>query len=266
MRVAIIGVGFVGNAVARAFANCELLLVDPKLGNSIEALADFEPQFSFVCVPTPSDDAGRVDTSIVKEVVTYILRNTYSTVIVKSTVPPSFAHYYRNRIVINPEFLTERNAIVDLISAPRIVLGGDSVLVDRVKNLYISHSECWATDFVHVSAEEACWIKYITNTFLAVKVAYLNELRQAVDDPDAWTRIVRTLRLDDRLGTSHWIVPGIDGKLGFGGACFPKDSKALLHEAKNLSILNTVIESNNKIRSIYELDSREREQNIKYDN
>lgn len=266
MRVAIIGVGFVGNAVARAFSNCQLMLVDPKLGTRIEDVAKFEPQFSFVCVPTPSDDEGRVDTTIVKEVVTFLLRNTYSTVIVKSTVPPSFAHYYRNRIVINPEFLTERNAIVDMISAPRIVLGGDSVLVSRVEHLYTAYSECWSTEFVRLSAEEACWVKYITNTFLAMKVAYLNELREAVDNPDAWTRIVRTLRLDDRLGTSHWMVPGIDGKLGFGGACFPKDSKALLHEAQNLSILNTVIESNNKIRSVYELDSREREQNTKYDN
>jgi UDP-glucose 6-dehydrogenase len=59
-------------------------------------------------------------------------------------------------------------------------------------------------------------------------------------------------------------MPGLDGKRGFGGACFPKDSKALLHEAPDLSILKTVIESNNYFRSLYEPESRELEQNIKF--
>lgn len=265
MRIAIIGVGFVGKAVARAFANCELLLVDPKLGVDITAVKSFEPQFSFICVPTPSLDTGEVDTSIAETVIKYLLQNTYSTVVVKSTVPPSFVSLFRDRIVINPEFLTERNAIEDMISAEHIILGGPRTLTSRVKNLYSDYSECWSKKFIRVSASEACWIKYITNTMLAIKVAYLNELREAVDNNDSWIKIVRALRADERLGTSHWMVPGIDGKLGFGGACFPKDSNALLREAKNLSILNIAIESNNRIRQQYELDSREQEQNINYE-
>lgn len=266
MKVAIVGVGFVGNAVARAFANCELLLIDPKLNTKIEDIKQFEPQFTFICVPTPSDDEGRVDTSIVEQCTRYALLNTYSTVIVKSTVPPSFVERFSNRIVLNPEFLTERNAIEDMISSEYIILGGERGLTSRVKYLYSAYSQCWSKKFIRVSASEACWIKYITNTMLAIKVAYLNELHAAVNDPASWTNIVRVLRLDDRLGDSHWMVPGLDGKFGFGGACFPKDSKALLHEAQNLSILDSAIKSNNRIRKQYEPDSREREQNIKYDN
>ena len=265
MRIAIIGVGFVGKAVARAFSNCELLLVDPKLGVDIESVKQFEPQFSFICVPTPSRNDGSVDTSIVEHTVKYLLQHTYSTIIVKSTVPPSFVQYFRDRIVVNPEFLTERNAIEDMLTAEHIILGGPRALISRVKNLYINHSECFSRKFIKVSGTEAAWIKYITNTMLALKVAYLNELREAVDNPASWTAIIRALQEDKRLGNSHWIIPGIDGKLGFGGACFPKDSKALLHEAQNLGILNSAITSNNKIRQQYELDSRESEQNVKYE-
>jgi UDP-glucose 6-dehydrogenase len=72
------------------------------------------------------------------------------------------------------------------------------------------------------------------------------------------------MKMDSRLGSSHWLVPGLDGKRGSGGACLPKDSNALLHEAPSLSILNTAIESNNHYRGLYEQDAREIQQNIKF--
>lgn len=266
MKIAIIGVGFVGSAVARAFSNCQLLLVDPKLNTNIEQIVEFEPQYVFVCTPTPSNPDGSVNTSITEEATRYALLHTYATVIVKSTVPPSFTQKFVDRIVINPEFLTERNAIHDMLYAEKIILGGPRTLVNRVKHLYSAYSECVNRKFVKVSAADACWIKYITNSMLAVKVAYLNELYAAVGDTTSWRNIVRVISDDERLGNSHWLVPGPDNKFGFGGACLPKDTKALLHEAQNLDILDTVIKSNNKRREQYELDSREREQNITYDN
>ena len=87
---------------------------------------------------------------------------------------------------------------------------------------------------------------------------------------DSWESIVNTISKDTRIGDSHMNVPGHDGRKGFGGACFPKDSLALIKFAKNMDVnLNSLISTvkiNNKIRSEYkELDSRESQQNISFD-
>ena len=266
MRIAIIGVGFVGNAVSRAFDNNTLLLVDPKLNTKIESIVDFEPNITFICTPTPSNDDGSANTEITMEAIQYTLQNTYSLVVVKSTVPPSFAEEfeYTDRVVFNPEFLTERNAVSDMIWSDTIILGGSEISTALIEQYYRKNSICSTTEYILVSAEEACWIKYITNTMVAMKVAYLNELNSLFTDKQSWSHVVNALRRDSRLGNSHWLVPGLDGKRGFGGACLPKDSKALLHEAPSLSILKTVIESNNYFRSLYKPESRELEQNIKF--
>lgn len=266
MNIAIIGVGFVGNAVARAFENNNHLLVDPKLGTDISAVIDFEPNVSFVCTPTPASEDGSANTKLTQDTIQYLLKNTYGLVVVKSTVPPSFAALYakNERVVFNPEFLTERNAIADMIGASTVILGGTEYACSLIEEYYRKHSICFASRYLHVSGEEACWIKYITNTMLAVKVAYLNELYNQFTDKQSWHHVVNALQKDARLGTSHWLVPGLDGKRGFGGACFPKDTKALLHEAPDLSILKTVIESNTYFRSLYEPELRELEQNIKF--
>ena len=116
-------------------------------------------------------------------------------------------------------------------------------------------------------------IKYGINTFLASKVIFYNELHsvyEALDVNDSWESIVNVISRDNRIGESHMNVPGHDGKKGFGGACFPKDSLALIKFANSLDInLNSLISTvkiNNKIRSNYEeLDSRESEQNISFD-
>jgi len=266
MKIAIVGVGFVGNAVAAAFQTNKLLLVDPKLGVDISAVVAFEPNVSFVCTPTPSSEDGQASTKITLDAIQYLLQNTYGLVVVKSTVPPSFAAQFAKseRVVFNPEFLTERNAVADMIGSSTVILGGTEYATSLIEEYYRKYSICFAYLYRHVSGEEACWIKYITNTMLAMKVAYLNELYNYFDDKQSWHHVVNALQTDKRLGTSHWLVPGLDGKRGFGGACFPKDSKALLHEAPDLSILKTVIESNNYFRSLYEPETRELEQNIKF--
>jgi UDPglucose 6-dehydrogenase len=266
MKLAVIGAGFVGTAVGRAFESNDLVYIDPKLGNQIADVISFEPEFSFVCVPTPANNDGSVDLSIADSVIRFLIHNTYSIVIVKSTVPPSFAERFKknDRVVFNPEFLTERNAVLDMIESESVILGGTFSITKKVERLYKLNSACTPKRYIHVTGEEASWIKYATNSFLAIKVAYLNELRDNFADSQSWNRVVSALRLDDRLGSSHWLVPGIDGRRGFGGACLPKDSTALLHEAENLSILNSAIEKNKLYRQLYERSARETEQNIKF--
>ena len=116
-------------------------------------------------------------------------------------------------------------------------------------------------------------IKYSINTFLASKVIFFNELHsiyEKLDVQDSWESVVNIISRDKRIGNSHMDVPGHDGRKGFGGACFPKDSVALIKFAKNMNVdLNSLISTvkiNNKIRSEYkDLDSRESEQNVSFD-
>ena len=115
-------------------------------------------------------------------------------------------------------------------------------------------------------------IKYSINSFLASKVIFFNQLKDLFDASGAgvdWENFINTLTMDNRIGNSHMDVPGHDGRLGFGGACFTKDTAALIKYSESIeqefSLLKKVIEINNKIRSKYEqVDKRERDQNVTY--
>ena len=79
-------------------------------------------------------------------------------------------------------------------------------------------------------------IKYVTNCFLATKISFANEIYQICDKLRIdYDKVVEYATLDDRLGKTHWQVPGPDGRFGFGGACFPKDTSALARYAKNFN-------------------------------
>ena len=90
-------------------------------------------------------------------------------------------------------------------------------------------------------------VKYLTNTFLSVKVSFANEIYQLCDGLGIdYDKVVEYATYDERLGKSHWNVPGHDGDFGFGGHCFPKDLKALLHLTKKLGTINNVLSATNE--------------------
>ena len=115
-------------------------------------------------------------------------------------------------------------------------------------------------------------IKYTINTFLATKVIFFNEINQVFEKlgtSDDWSTIISAISNDKNWRKSYG-SPGHDGRFGFGGACFPKDSNALALYAKTLglelSVLKTAIKTNNSIRKKYsEMDQRESEQNVSFD-
>jgi UDPglucose 6-dehydrogenase len=83
-------------------------------------------------------------------------------------------------------------------------------------------------------------VKYFTNTFLATKVSFANEMKMICDGLDIdYDKVVEYSTYDERLGKSHWSVPGPDGKMGFGGSCFPKDLRALIKVAEELDDVST---------------------------
>ena len=136
----------------------------------------------------------------------------------------------------------------------------------------MKHSRCKTNEHIFTDLKTASLIKYSINTFLASKVIFFNELHSVFEKlgvTDSWESVINIISRDHRIGDSHMNVPGHDGKKGFGGACFPKDSLALVKFAKSLNVeLNSLISTvkiNNQIRSQYkELGSRESEQNVSF--
>lgn len=274
MKIAIIGYGFVGKAVHYGFKNSgnEIFIVDPLHfpENAISDLEIFRPDFTFVCVPTPMGNDGKINSDIITEVVTDLQNSPSGTVIIKSTVTPDIVTKLTKykRFVYNPEFLTERNALHEFVNPKFHILGGHPEFTKKVKNLYRFNSNCNPAPYLYMTPSEASFVKYGINSFLAMKVVWFNQYKDLIEESGCRYNVIsNAIGSDDRIGYSHTIVPGFDGKKGFGGSCFPKDTSALLEYSKDrslLDILETVIHVNNGYRVNYELDDREKEQNISY--
>ena len=277
MNIAIIGCGFVGNALVNGLKkNVQLIKIDPKFDNSIKDLALFDPHIVFICVPTPMSKDNQQDLSILNEVIHELSQlNLSSQIVIKSTVLPNYIENYKlefDELVYNPEFLTERNADEDFINSNLILLGGRTSGCSKVENFYNKYTKCVQKDCLKTDLVTASLIKYSINSFLASKVIFFNELYevfQKSNSQESWENIINYISYDKRIGNSHMSVPGHDGRFGFGGACFPKDTTALLLYANSLgvelNVLNTVISVNNNIRSEYNsLTSRESSQNVTY--
>lgn len=281
LRLGIVGHGFVGKAMDNGFSKeTEKYIVDPIYDNTIDDLAHFNPELIFVCVPTPMSSDGRIDSSIIEKVVKELSQKCdKSILVVKSTVIPSVLkslNKFNNNIIYNPEFLREKHADQDFKNSEMIILGGKESIASKVLEAYSNHSNCKTKNFYITDIASASLAKYAINTFLASKVLFFNEvyeLYQQTKDKNKesnWNNFIKIISTDKRIGSSHLDVPGQDGKFGFGGACFPKDTMALIRYAEDIGVsmevLKTVMKKNNKIRSSYvDIDSREKAQGINFD-
>jgi UDPglucose 6-dehydrogenase len=252
----IIGQGFVGNAVRLGMQHVFDIKAYDKDGNKFRNVNGIEDvvlntDIAFVCVPTPMMKSGECDlkilnvalTEIQNEVIAYDKKNYI--VVVKSTIPPGTTDrlnklYTKLDIVFNPEFLTEANAVDDYKNQNRIILGGPNSATTIVKRLF--EKAFPKVPIIKTSSTIAEMIKYITNTFLATKISFANEMYQICQGLDIdYDKVIEYARYDDRLGNSHWSVPGHDGDFGFGGHCFPKDIAALAFVANQLGVDRTML-------------------------
>lgn len=273
LRLAIVGGGFVGSAVKYGFTNSKtnIFVVDPKLGTTIEQLQTFKPEYTFVCVPTPMGEDGKIDASILREVVTYLVDNLFTKIIIKSTVTPDIIDELFGlnpfRIVYNPEFLTEKSANEDFVNPIMHVFGGDGHETFEIEDLYKHYSNCKPCPTHHMSPTDASFVKYGMNCFLASKVLWFNQFADIVNEFGGnYNTVISAITTDQRIGTSHTTVPGYDGKRGFSGSCFPKDSFAFAKFANpDFTVLKEVIRRNNEYRTSTELSDREKEQHIRFD-
>jgi UDPglucose 6-dehydrogenase len=242
MNIGIVGQGYVGSAVKEVFSkHYEVETYDlDKDKCSVDYLEDIVEltNIIFVCVPTPMKKDGSCDTSIVEAVVKdindmVVSRNVSGRIVaIKSTIPPGTTNRLNKEcknisVIFNPEFLTEANFIDDFKNQNRIIIGGERPSTTKLRQVY-SLLFPDAT-IVKTGSKTAEMVKYMTNTFLATKVSFANEMKMICDELNIdYDKVVEYSTYDERLGKSHWAVPGPDGKLGFGGSCFPKDINALI--------------------------------------
>jgi len=246
-KVGIIGNGFVGESQAYAFspiADVKIFDVNPVKATHtlLEVLSQ---DFIFVCLPTPMKENGEQDISYIENFFSNIeLYNTDAIFILKSTVLPGTTKQlidkYNFNIVFSPEFLTEKTAKLDMLTQSRIIFGGDRELCLKVLELFMERFG--KKHYIITDSTTAEFIKYMANTFLAVKVSVVNEFyRMANELGVEWNDALEGFVSDPRIGNSHTQVPGHDGKLGFGGTCFPKDINALITLGKELGVnMNTL--------------------------
>ena len=263
MKIGIIGQGFVGNAVYQKFKNYFDILtydIDETKCNSDFHYIKKGCDTIFLCLPTPMYEDGTCNTSIVEIMLSQI--NGYGPnksydIVIKSTIPPGTTEEWNERfeklnIVFNPEFLTEANAVSDYENQNRIILGGPRPATTRLKRIFTKVFP--KAHIIKTGSRHAEMVKYVTNAFLATKVSFANEMYQICQVLDIdYDKVIEYAQHDDRLGTSHWAVPGPDGDFGYGGHCFPKDVKALISLANKYSldpkILNAVDSKNNDVRN-----------------
>ena len=274
MKVGIIGQGFVGSAIREGLKNFHDVkaydIESSKCFNLVSKHAERHTELVhwsdiiFVCLPTPMRKNGSCDTRILETAIKKINETACSDpnrnrpiLVVKSTVPPgTTARMDKLASVLNvcfsPEFLTEANAVEDFSNQNRIILGGPRPATTELRRLYskvFPKAHIIKTDSTHAEM-----VKYLTNSFLATKVSFANEIYQVCEKLNIdYDKVVEYATLDDRLGKSHWNVPGPDGDFGFGGHCLPKDLSALIYLAMNLdtetNVLNAVEETNDVVRT-----------------
>lgn len=258
-NIVVVGHGFVGKAVYNAIKeHHQCYIVDPKYSdNKIEDFPDVDG--FIVCVGTPSLSDGSCDVSQVKAVVSEIKADV--PILIKSTVTPdnlgSLVNEFPDKVICySPEFLRATTADEDFANQQYVVLGGDDADGFWEQTLSVALPKCKI--FFRCTITEASTVKYAANSFLATKVSFFNQIYDLCQASGAdYDTVRQILTHDQRIGSSHTLVPGLDGDRGFGGHCFPKDTKALLHYADALGVkldtLVSAVEYNKTVRKTLDL-------------
>jgi UDPglucose 6-dehydrogenase len=262
IKITVVGSGYVGMSLAVLLAqhnDVTVLDIDPrqveKVNNKESTVADVDIEkflskkalslsstlndeaaykgSSFVIVATPTNydpEANRFDTSSVDNVVKNALDlNPDALVVIKSTIPIGHTKslqekFHTNRVIFSPEFLREGQALKDNLYPSRIVVGGDSEKAAQFAKLLIEGAEKEVIKTLFIGSSEAEALKLFANNYLAMRVAFFNELDSYALGNNLDTKsIIEGICLDERIGGGY-----NNPSFGYGGYCLPKDTKQLL--------------------------------------
>jgi UDPglucose 6-dehydrogenase len=288
MKVAIIGTGYVGLTTGACFAHLghtvicadideekierlrrgEMPIYEPGLEQFVRdglrsgrltfvvgaATAAKECEFAYLCVPTPQSEDGSADLGYLQAAAAEIAEALpYEAIVVnKSTVPVGSTKVVERvlqrpdvKVVSNPEFLREGSAVQDFLKPDRVVVGSeDQAAAIRVASLYLGV----AAPLIVTDPASAETIKYAANAFLATKISFVNAVAAVCEAVGADVNsVVLGMGYDHRIG-KDFLRPGP----GWGGSCFPKDTKALVHIAEqagyDFNLLRGVVAVNDEQR------------------
>jgi UDPglucose 6-dehydrogenase len=216
--------------------NIDYDIVDPAYEEYNNSLMDVMEtcDAAVVCVPTPQGEDGHCDDSIVLDVVESI--GLDKPILIKSTTDIDTLQFFKENypnVCFSPEFLRGRSSVEDFLAETKMIIGGEISQAEGWMNVF---QECLdIKDEAFLDIVEAGYVKYACNSFLATKVTFFNDLfnlmQKAHPELD-YDSMVYALSLDSRIGHSHTEVPGYDGKFGWGGHCFPKDTAAFVNFAE----------------------------------
>ena len=258
MKFIIAGYGFVGSAIGDLLSkHHEIVPVDPRLNSN--KLEDHIKKADglIIAVSTPPLKTGKCDDNNIWNVLKSIPGPHDTPILIKSTVPwtslermVEYNHAWnKNSITYYPEFLREATALEDFVNQKYCILGGDKTKFWA----NILRQSLPLVEHIHTcTIQEASIVKYMANSYLATKVTFFNELFELCNNTGAnYDTVSSLLGLDKRIGSGHTTVPGPDGKFGWGGHCFPKDTQALLKEAMGLGIDLSLLEKAVELNKIH---------------